>query len=74
MAGVLRKGLLLAFLAGLVGMLLFGPRAVSPAPANRVRIQYWEKWTGLEAQQMQRIVDEFNETVGREKGIWVDHY
>lgn len=74
MAGVLRKGLLLAFLAGLVGMLLFGPRAVSPAPADRVRIQYWEKWTGLEAQQMQRIVDEFNETVGREKGIWVDHY
>ncbi|HEY1921472.1 MAG TPA: hypothetical protein VGG44_01805, partial [Tepidisphaeraceae bacterium] len=42
------------------------------APEGRIRIQYWDKWTGLEGQQMQNVVDAFNETVGKEKGIWVD--
>lgn len=56
-----------------LGMLAFGPRPIEPAPDGRTRIQYWEKWTGVEAEQMQRIVDAFNETVGKEKGIWVDY-
>jgi ABC-type glycerol-3-phosphate transport system substrate-binding protein len=36
-------------------------------------VRYWEKWTGVEAQAMQRIVDRFNETIGAEEGIWVEY-
>ena len=54
-------------------MLAFGPRPVMNAPQGVTRILYWEKWTGLEGQQMQAIVDEFNKTVGKEKGIYVDY-
>ena len=57
--------------AGLA-MLVFGKRPSSSAPPGRVHIQYWDKWTGLEGDQMRQIVDEFNATVGKEKGIWVD--
>jgi ABC-type glycerol-3-phosphate transport system substrate-binding protein len=64
---------LLAILAACgVAILAFGPRAKSSTPPERVRVQYWEKWTGYQAEQMKNIVDAFNETVGKEKGIWVD--
>ena len=59
-------------IASAVAMLAFGPRPKMSAPQGRVRIQYWDKWTGLEAEQAQEIVDAFNKTVGKEKGIWVD--
>jgi ABC-type glycerol-3-phosphate transport system substrate-binding protein len=36
-----------------------------------VVVDYWEKWTGDEARQMQQIVEEFNRGVGKEKGIYV---
>lgn len=57
--------------AGLA-ILVFGRRPRQIDTGQRVHIQYWEKWTGLEGQQMKQIVDEFNDTVGKEKGIWVD--
>jgi len=57
--------------AGLA-MLVFGPRPRSSGLGARVHIQYWDKWTGLEADQAKQIVDAFNSTVGKEKGIWVD--
>jgi ABC-type glycerol-3-phosphate transport system substrate-binding protein len=57
--------------AGLA-ILVFGPRPRSSGSGARVHIQYWDKWTGLEGDQMKQIVDEFNNTVGKEKGIWVD--
>jgi ABC-type glycerol-3-phosphate transport system substrate-binding protein len=57
--------------AGLA-MLVFGPRPRASGSSARVHIQYWEKWTGLEADQMKQIVDAFNDTVGKDKGIWVD--
>jgi ABC-type glycerol-3-phosphate transport system substrate-binding protein len=59
-------------IASAAAMLAFGPRPELGAPPHRVRIQYWEKWTGLEGQQMKEIVDTFNNTVGKEEGIWVD--
>src|SRR3982751_2509968 len=62
---------LMALSGGL--LLAFGPRPVSHGPAGRVRLQYWEKWTGLEGQQAMEVVDAFNKTVGAEKGIWVDY-
>ena len=40
---------------------------------GRVVVRYWEKWTGKEAEQMQIIVDDFNKTVGKQKGIYVEY-
>jgi multiple sugar transport system substrate-binding protein len=56
-----------------VGLLLFGPRANTDRPKDRVVVSYWEKWTGNEAEQMKEIVRDFNESVGREKGIYVEY-
>src|SRR5512133_1630675 len=54
-------------------VLIFGPRADVPRVRDRVGVQYWEKWTANEASQMQKIVDWFNDTVGKEKGIYVQY-
>ena len=54
-----------------LGLLAFGPRSDRDLPRDRVIVDYWEKWTGNEEQQMRSIVDEFNRTVGAEKGIYV---
>lgn len=43
--------------------------AASSAPNGRVRITYWEKWTGAESAAMQAVVDEFNAAQER---VWVD--
>jgi len=59
-------------LVSVLAFLALGPRPTSPAAKGRLHIEYWEKWTGLEGQQMQQIVDAFNDTVGKEKGIWVN--
>jgi multiple sugar transport system substrate-binding protein len=55
-----------------VFVLLFGGRRVE-TPQNRVVVSYWEKWTGKEADQMKEIVNDFNNTVGKEKGIYVQY-
>lgn len=65
-------------IAGIVvfaaGWLLIQPKRESrPVPTDRVIVRYWEKWTGKEGQQMNQIVDWFNETVGKEKGIFVQY-
>jgi multiple sugar transport system substrate-binding protein len=54
-------------------LLAFGPRGQVNVPPGRTVVRYWEKWTGVEAQVMQRIVERFNETVGAAQGIWVDY-
>jgi ABC-type glycerol-3-phosphate transport system substrate-binding protein len=66
---------LLVVLLGLpaAALLAFGPRGQRHVPPDRTVIRYWEKWTGVEAQAMQRIVDRFNQTVGAERRIWVDY-
>jgi multiple sugar transport system substrate-binding protein len=53
------------------GLLAFGPRGDEHLPKHRIVIDYWEKWTGNEEAQMRVIVDDFNRTVGAEKGIYV---
>jgi ABC-type glycerol-3-phosphate transport system substrate-binding protein len=40
-----------------------------PAPSGRIRVAYWEKWTGFEADAMRRVVNAFNR---RQKRIWVE--
>ncbi|MDF2440209.1 MAG: multiple sugar transport system substrate-binding protein [Abditibacteriota bacterium] len=57
----------------IVGVLVFGPRPGADRPKNRVVVSYWEKWTGNEAEQMKQIVTDFNNTVGAEKGIYVEY-
>ena len=52
-------------------ILFFGPRPDADVPADRVVVDYWEKWTGDEGEQMKSIVDDFNNTVGKDKGIYV---
>lgn len=54
-------------------ILAFGPRPGAKRPADRVCIRYWEKWTGPEAEQMQQIVDDFNNSMGKDKGIYVEY-
>ncbi len=55
------------------GLLVFGPSGKHTVPEGRIVIRYWEKWTGVEGQAMQRIVDRFNATVGAARGLFVDY-
>src|SRR5439155_24067567 len=48
-----------------------GSRKTERIPDGFTVVDYWEKWTGNEATQMQQIVDDFNLTVGQEKKIFV---
>ena len=38
-----------------------------------VTIQYWEKWTGPEADAMRQVVDRFNATLGKQRDIFVQY-
>jgi ABC-type glycerol-3-phosphate transport system substrate-binding protein len=68
-----------ALIALAAGLLVLGPRPAPPLPdwamrpdgSRPVVVDYWEKWTGDEARQMQQIVEDFNRGVGKEKGIYV---
>jgi ABC-type glycerol-3-phosphate transport system substrate-binding protein len=64
--------MLLLVLAGAL-LLLLGPRPRVQADDGRVRIRYWEKFTGIEGEQMRQIVEDFNRTVGKQKGIFVEY-
>ncbi len=70
---ILKQGFsaILAVLA--VFFLIFGGRREQGSHEGRVVVNYWEKWTGNEAEQMGQIVDDFNNTVGKEKGIYVQY-
>jgi multiple sugar transport system substrate-binding protein len=61
----------LLFVVAGTGLLAFGPRANESLPRDRVVIDYWEKWTGNEEAQMRVIVNDFNNTIGAQKGIYV---
>jgi ABC-type glycerol-3-phosphate transport system substrate-binding protein len=69
----LRAVVIVLLLAAAGAVLAFGSRDEKRAPAEFVRIQYWEKWTGEEGRQMRQIVDWFNETVGKDKKIFVEY-
>src|SRR5688500_9629706 len=63
--------ILLLMLSGGAALLAFGPRPNAKVPPGRIVLNYWEKWTGPDAAAMRRIVDDFNNSVGAEKGIYV---
>src|SRR4051812_9176453 len=69
-----RRIILSLFIVAALAFLARGSRSAQPdVPPGVVVIQYWEKWTGREADQMKQIVDDFNATVGREKKIFVKY-
>ena len=58
-------------LAGAAAVAAFWPREARSRrtiPSGRVVLRYWEKWTGLEGEAVQRVVDRFNESQDR---VWV---
>jgi multiple sugar transport system substrate-binding protein len=69
--GVVRNVIVGAMAIAATAILIFGPRPTDQFPANRVVVDYWEKWTGAEEAVMRQIVDDFNNSVGIEKGIYV---
>ncbi len=69
---VVRAVVIAALLLAACVVMFYGSRPLPSAPASFVKVQYWEKWTGPEAEQMRQIVDDFNSTVGRDKRIYVE--
>lgn len=56
--------------AALIGLVWFSEAIVRPKPKDeRIRVVYWEKWTGFEGDAMRAVVDEFNRSQDR---IFVD--
>lgn len=64
-AAMTRRGAIGAMAAAAAGYALFGRSASDRAPAGRVTLDYWEKWTGHEGETMRGIVDEFNASQDR---------
>src|SRR5205809_3961583 len=71
LSSIIRTIIILVLGCGAFGLLAFGPRATDQFPKDRVIVDYWEKWTGVEEAAMRQIVNDFNTTVGREKRIYV---
>ncbi|MDX2197706.1 MAG: ABC transporter substrate-binding protein [Phycisphaerae bacterium] len=63
----------LVLVAPALALVAFGPRGQTEIPAGRVVVTYWEKWTLDEGRAIKTIVSRFNETVGRDKGVWVNY-
>jgi multiple sugar transport system substrate-binding protein len=63
--------ILLCLILPAIGLLAFGPSSEKTMPKDRVVVDYWEKWTSDEGDQMKEIVNDFNNSVGAEKHIFV---
>jgi multiple sugar transport system substrate-binding protein len=72
---ITQRIVLAIFILGAALLLAFGPKSIKVPPGSEGRtvITYWEKWTGAEADSMQVIVNHFNDTVGKEKNIFVQY-
>ena len=54
------------FLLALAAICLLLPACKrSPAANSRIQVTYWEKWTGAEADALQKVVDRFNASQDR---------
>ncbi|RYG26809.1 ABC transporter substrate-binding protein [bacterium] len=51
--------------AVLLGIVASEALVKAPPPGERVRITYWEGWTGFEFETMMKVVDEFNKSQDR---------
>ncbi len=73
---VSRIGVVSVMGLGALDLLITGPRPETKPPEGRehdVVVQYWEKWVGDEGAKMKVIVDDFNDTVGKKKHIYVQY-
>lgn len=66
-----RRAAVGAMAAAGLGFVALGPRGVDPRARGRVVLNYWEKWTGQEADAMRRVVDRFNDEQDR---IYVKYF
>lgn len=66
-----KTAILGAMILAAAALLAVGPRGGRGVPPGCVVVDYWEKWTGTEAAQMKQIVDDFNNSVGRDRHIHV---
>jgi multiple sugar transport system substrate-binding protein len=48
-----------------IGYVTLGPRPQASDHGDRIVLNYWEKWTGSEAQAMQQVVEAFNASQDR---------
>jgi multiple sugar transport system substrate-binding protein len=69
----IKQTILVLLLAMAMYALVYGKRSALPLPAGTVELQYWEKWGGVEAAQMKEIVTDFNNTVGKDKNIYINY-
>ena len=59
------------FVYPLIGVAVVGAFAVSEKvtdrtpPPGKIRVSYWEKWTGFEFDAMKAVVDDFNKSQDR---------
>ncbi len=67
----LKRIVLCALILPAIGVLLFGPRSGEKVAEDCVIVDYWEKWPSEEQRQMREIVSDFNNSVGKEKKIFV---
>ena len=67
------RAILVLMIAAGTLLLAFGPRPHHQVPADRVVVSYWEKWGGEDAEPMRRVIENFNNTVGKEKHIYVEY-
>jgi multiple sugar transport system substrate-binding protein len=70
---IISRTILAIMLLSAAAILAFGPRPSAQVPEGFTTVTYWEKWPGPEGQQMQQIVKLFNDTVGKEKKIYVKY-
>ena len=69
----IRNTLLACLILSALWLLAFGPRGHVEPPPGFVHISYWDKWSGQAAWAMQGAVDDFNNSVGKEKHIVVEY-
>ena len=53
-------------------LLAFGPRSMQTPPPGTTVVEYWETWTNTEAAALQSVINDFNNTVGKQKHIYVN--
>jgi multiple sugar transport system substrate-binding protein len=64
-ATITRRAAVGALAAAGAGFALFGPRGAKEAVGNRLVLDYWEKWTGIEGRAMEAVVRDFNDSQDR---------
>jgi multiple sugar transport system substrate-binding protein len=67
------RTILTLMLAAAALLMAFGPRPGAQTPPGRIVVSYWEKWNTDEAIAMKQIVDDFNNSIGKEKNIYVEY-